>query len=83
MTKTEQDIERRIILEQVSERVPVVADLIAEHGAAVEACRLAAGVFSDLQINVDADPLDGAAQDLRERLQTAIEAVRGIAERYA
>lgn len=83
MTNAEHQIERRITLEIVAERVPVVAELIAEHVAAVEACRLAAGAFAAARINVEADPMDAGAQTMRDELQRGIDAVRSIAERYA
>lgn len=83
MTSAEAHIERRVTLELAAEQVPAIADLIEEHAAAVEACRVAAEAFAASHINVEADPADAEAQATRERLQAAIDAVRGIAERYA
>lgn len=83
ITETEQHIERRIMLEIVAEHVPAVAELIKEHAAAVEACRLAAGAWAGVRFNIEADPLAAGAQASRGELERAISAVRGIAERYA
>lgn len=81
--ETETRIERRIVLEIAAEHVPAVAELIEEHAAAVEACRMAAGAFAGVSFNIDADPLAVGAQASRGELERAISALRGIAERYA
>ena len=81
--ETETRIERRIVLEIAAEHVPAVAELIEEHAAAVEACRMAAGAFAGVRFNIDADPMAAGAQASRGELERAISAVRGIAERYA
>lgn len=83
ITETESRIERRVVLEIAAEHVPAVAELIEEHAAAVEACRLAAGAFAAARINVEADPMDAGARAMRDDLQRGIDAVRSIAERYA
>lgn len=83
MTNAEAQIERRIMLELASERVPAIAELVEEHAAAVEACRRAAEAFAAARLNLEADPSDPAAQAIRDEVQAAIDAVRGIAERYA
>ena len=81
--ETESRIERRVVLEIAAEHVPAVAELIEEHAAAVEACRMAAGAFAGVRFNIEADPLAAGAQASRGELERAISAVRGIAERYA
>lgn len=81
--ETETRIERRIVLEIAAEHVPAVAELIEEHAAAVEACRMAAGAFAGVRFNIEADPLAAGAQASRSDLERAISAVRGIADRYA
>lgn len=81
--ETEARIEKRLTLETVAQRVPVVAELVAEHAAAVEACRLAADAFRTSNLTIDANPSDVGAQAAAGDLRRAIDAVRGIAERYA
>lgn len=81
--ETETRIERRIVLEIAAEHVPAVAELIEEHAAAVEACRMAAGAFAGVRFNIEADPLAAGAQASRGDLERAISAVQGIADRYA
>lgn len=80
--ETEARIEQRVTLETLADRVPAVADLIGEHAAAVEACRMASQAFRTSRLNLEADPMDIGAQAARSELQRAIEAVHGIAERY-
>lgn len=82
MTTAEQRIEQRVTIEQIADRVPVIAELVEAHAEAVEACRLASDAFQRSRLDVHANPQDIGAQAAVNDLQRAIDAVRGIAERY-
>lgn len=83
IAETEARITSRVTLETLAGRIPAVADLIEAHAAAVEACRMASEAFAGVRLNIDADPLAAGSQAAREDIERAINAVRGIAERYA
>jgi hypothetical protein len=82
VTERERQIEDRLTVEELAEAFPAIASMSDALVEAVDVIRSAAGTFTGLRLNIDADPLDPSAIDARNEMQEAIDALKRLADRY-